>query len=331
MKNIIKKLLLTISPLYRKIDSIQNSLENIYKYIVNQNEYNENIQNKLEKVENCLINHTDQINKYIQREYIYNDIFKTKKILKERNIKGKQVDFESILEFHYSKLINIGDNVFDIGAHAGRHLNIFKKLVGKQGKVFAFEPLPDQYNVLIEIFKDDNIIIKNMALSNIHREMDFFSCENYPEESGLNKRTIFNNKDAYGKTIKVEVDILNNYIDKIDNLKFIKIDTEGAEISILQGGDKLINKFRPFISVEYGYAGYSAYNYNRNSLYELCEKYNYFITDLFGNIIPNIEIWNNICDSVYWDYFLIPKEKLEEFWLCIHDFNMNFNLFSFPD
>ena len=29
--------------------------------------------------------------------------------------------------------------------------------------------------------------------------------------------------------------------------------------------------------------------------------------------------WEECCDSVYWDYFLVPREKLAKFLFCLHN------------
>lgn len=59
-----------------------------------------------------------------------------------------RLDYEALIERHYRRLIRTGDIVFDVGAHTGRHLQHFVQLVGRNGEVLAFEPLPTAYGVL---------------------------------------------------------------------------------------------------------------------------------------------------------------------------------------
>lgn len=244
------------------------------------------------------------------------DALTTQKVIERLKIR---MDYETVLENGYSKLIHQGDTVIDIGAHIGRHLEVFNNLVGSQGNLVAFEPLPKQFDYLLKKFTRNNVNLFNIALSNFSGEENFCKVVNYPEESGLKQR-IYNNKDAVVKHINVQVRQLDDFKDKFDRVDYIKIDAEGAEYAILQGGNSTIEKFRPIISTEYGYPSYSVYGVQKRSLYYFCELNNYMITDIFGNLIPTLNMWDKLCDSVYWDYFLVPNEKITEFLLALHKF-----------
>ena len=230
---------------------------------------------------------------------------------------GAPPDYEQILEQSYTKLINTGDTVIDIGAHIGRHSKVFCKLIGLSETLLAFEPLPEQFGILERELSASNVTIINKALSDQTGTMCFYQVENYPEESGLKKRK-YNAKDAITRQIQVGVDTLDHYIDKISNINYIKLDAEGAELSILKGAVECLERFRPIISIEYGEPSYSAYGLTADSLYAFASEQKYYITDLCGNVVLDINMWREICDSVYWDYFLVPQEKIKDFWLKIH-------------
>ena len=51
------------------------------------------------------------------------------------------------------RIVRNGDIVVDIGAHIGYYTLIFARLVGPKGKVFAFEPEPNNFNLLIKNIK----------------------------------------------------------------------------------------------------------------------------------------------------------------------------------
>jgi FkbM family methyltransferase len=67
------------------------------------------------------------------------------------------------------KIIKKGDTVIDVGANIGYYTLLFSKLVGKEGKIYAYEPLPENFKLLkknIFINKYKNIVLINRALSN---------------------------------------------------------------------------------------------------------------------------------------------------------------------
>lgn len=254
-----------------------------------------------------------------EQENAYKDVFSAKISLeKELKRSNGKIDYESLLEKTYSKIIHSGNTVIDIGAHIGRHSEVFIQLVGENGTICCFEPLPKQYKILRKKFGAlKNVELINCALSNQQGKTTFYVVENYPEESGLKKRH-YNNLDAKVENIEVNLKMLDEYTEKFSRVDYIKLDAEGAEINILNGGKKLIEKHRPIISVEYGAPSYSVYGLTKKSLWDVAQECNYFLTDIFGNVMFTLDVWEELCDSIYWDYFLVPKEKIKEFMLNIH-------------
>lgn len=245
------------------------------------------------------------------------DVFTTLKLLRENIQQNNPPNYEDYLERIYSKIIDRGDGVVDIGCHAGRHLVHFLDLIAPSGKALAFEPLPHLAEALKQMFPQENVTIINKALSNVTGEAPFFNVENYQEESGLRKR-IYNRADASPQQIIVQVDVLDHYIDLFDVVKFIKIDTEGAEVDILHGAKAFIHQYRPFISIEYGFPSYSVFGHTKQTLWDFAGQENYHITDIFGNVMISRDVWEVACDSIYWDYILVPAEKLSWFFDRIH-------------
>ena len=74
-------------------------------------------------------------------------------------------------------------------------------------------------------------------------------------------------------------------------------------------------KLRISRGVEYGSPTYSSYGYKARSLFDFAETAGYWISDLFGNVIVELAAWEAVCDRSYWDFFLIPREKREQ-WEC---------------
>jgi FkbM family methyltransferase len=222
-------------------------------------------------------------------------------------------DFETILAMHFSRWIRPGDWVIDVGANVGVHLERFVSLAGSTGRVFAFEPLPDHYADLRQRFSAANVVVENFALSHMEGTSSFTHAEGSPGESGLRTR-IFNNPDSARPTIiTAQTRKLDQYLPQFDRVNFIKIDIEGGEIDCLKGSLGTIAAHRPVISVEYGRPSYSVYGNTTFTLFDLVASIDYVLYDIFMNRLADRQDWGVACDSIYWDYFMVPVEKECEF------------------
>ena len=77
--------------------------------------------------------------------------------------------YEPFITAFVKDMIKEGDIVIDIGAHIGYYTLLFSKLVGKTGKVFAFEAHPDNFTLLkqnVETNGYTNVVVENKAVSN---------------------------------------------------------------------------------------------------------------------------------------------------------------------
>lgn len=221
-------------------------------------------------------------------------------------------DYEALLETRYLPWLESGNVVADIGAHRGRHLRRFIERVGPTGRVLGFEPLPFAFQHL-QAFVAPNVEIHNVALSDKPGTAEFVFNEGAPEESGLQER-IYNDPSLTRLTrIPCVIATLDQYALALDRLDFIKIDVEGGEIGCLNGGLRTLQKHRPLISVEYGYPSYSVYKHSKRTLFDLASGQGYVLYDLYLNPLRDLEDWELACDSVYWDFFMVPQELQQRF------------------
>lgn len=255
-------------------------------------------------------------------------------------------DYEKLLYLGYSRLIEPGQTVFDVGAHAGRHLDHFVALVGAHGRVFAFEPIPRFARHLASRYRDNAAVtVKCMALSARPGSAAFTIAEGALEQSGLKQRDYGRarvihlrgaanrlsaavarlangviaraglNRSPNGRNwivvrdIVVDVDTIDAQAAALERLDYIKIDVEGGEMDCLRGAQQAVARHRPFISVEYGRASYSAYGESALTLFEWSRQHRYLLSDLFGNIVEDDAEWLEVCDTSYWDFFMLPEER----------------------
>jgi FkbM family methyltransferase len=121
-----------------------------------------------------------------------------------------------------------------VGAHLGFYTRIFSDLVGKKGRVVAFEPCPEnlpvlQYNLSRRRYK--NVQIVNKAVSSHNGQATLFVAPGHSMHS-LNAGYT----EEQGR-INVETVSLDNFLAdlQIARVGFIKIDVEGAEPMVLAG------------------------------------------------------------------------------------------------
>ena len=125
---------------------------------------------------------------------------------------------------------------------------LLPKKVGKNGKVFAFEPEPTNYNSLvrnISLNNLQNVIPVKLGLSNSEKVIKLYRNE---RDEGMHSLAQIN-KHNYVKiqTITLDAFCTEYSISRVD---FLKIDIEGAEVKALQGMKNILGTLSPKILIE---------------------------------------------------------------------------------
>ncbi len=148
-------------------------------------------------------------------------------------------------------LINAGDWVLDVGANVGHYTKRLSELVGAQGRVIAFEPIPTTFALLsanTQLFSHPNVSLINAAVSD---KLDIAGMSMPILSTGLAnyyQAHISSNTDEALPVLTIPVDSL--CIEK--KIALIKIDAEGHEAFVISGMQKLIAAWRPILIVETG-------------------------------------------------------------------------------
>lgn len=220
--------------------------------------------------------------------YVYGNKILISKESIEYNIhtwQDKTVSDLFLVEKFYD-LIEENFSILDIGAQSGA-FTLLSKFFPKT-KWYSFEPDPTNYNLLVEnlsINHIDNVTPFNYGLSNKVGNDELMVCKSH---RGLN---------SYGKLIN-RFDVssedtlcINTPINTIDNLFFneridlIKIDTEGCEYNILQGGKEVIMKNKPKILLEYYESNLNQFGNSLSDLHQLIDELDYEVVEFFSGDI----------------------------------------------
>ena len=148
------------------------------------------------------------------------------------------------------KVLLKNSSAIDIGCHKGEILDEILRFA-PNGKHFAFEPLPHLFDFLKSKYEGKQIFLSPIALFDTKGVTDFNYVVSAPAYSGIRKRK-YDMPDVRIKQLTVDTDLLDNIIPENQRIDFIKIDVEGAEFNVLQGGIKTIQRNKPVIIFEFG-------------------------------------------------------------------------------
>jgi FkbM family methyltransferase len=166
---------------------------------------------------------------------------KGKKWIKGSSINGcwlgtYEFDKQILLE----KYVKLGMVVYDIGANAGFYTLLSAVLVGSTGKVFAFEPVPQNIFYIkkhLVLNKITNAVVVEKAVSDKISKLKFDLSSN-PSMGHLSEEG----------NILVETISLDEFAKEGNPLPdLIKIDIEGDEFDALKGAKEILKTKKPII------------------------------------------------------------------------------------
>ncbi len=134
--------------------------------------------------------------------------------------------------------------VVDAGAHIG-YISLFAaRLVGTQGRVYAFEPAPENYDLLtrnIRLNGYANIVAVPKAVSDREGQATFYLHDDSVAHS-LHAETFAKSSG----TITVEMTSLDRFLEREGwpPIHLVKLDVEGTEAAALRGMRELLRRNR---------------------------------------------------------------------------------------
>jgi FkbM family methyltransferase len=161
-------------------------------------------------------------------------------------IYGEYGEFESAF---LQNLVKEGDNVIEVGSNIGAHTISLAKAVGKQGRIFAFEPQRACYALLqaqIALNHLGNVHAFNEGVGRVRGQLwtpliDYAKLGNFGG--------VAMSKEKTSGAEAVDVVTLDEKLGDT-SCALLKIDVEGMEEEVIRGGVNLIKEQRPLLYVE---------------------------------------------------------------------------------
>lgn len=207
-------------------------------------------------------------------------------------------------EFVLRQYLKPGDVVFDVGASRG-----FWSLIALQIEpsihLHSFEPLP----VIFETLKSNIRLpskVYQLALSDRIGTGSFYALDGEESEgSGLFFRPYLRGKY---RVIQIDLDTIDHIceVNSISKIDYLKIDTEGGELKVLQGARDLLFSHR-ISALQFEYGGtYPDAQITLKEVMEFLTQAGYVIFRLSPYGIVHIARWEDSLENYrYANYFAI--------------------------
>jgi len=174
----------------------------------------------------------------------------------------------------FNKYINKDSVVIEVGSYFGDHTVYLSKIAHS---VYAYEGFKrNYYHLITNIFLNNcfNVYPLNYVIGNGETVREARDVDEWGPDWSYN---------AAGARFVAGTDITTYLLDDLyfTKVDFIKIDTEGMDLNVMLGGEKLILKNRPIIVFEYNepisvpFKEYENYLNYINYSYEKIGWYNY--------------------------------------------------------
>jgi len=166
--------------------------------------------------------------------------------------------FSAAMVDDYREILAEGDFCIDIGAHTGDSTIPMAMAVGNAGCVLALEPNPYVYHVLEKNARANSHIINvKTRMAAVSTKEGFLEFE-YSDSGFCNGgRHEGISAMKHGHAFKLEVfcvdiekELREDYDEWMPRLKFIKVDTEGFDLYVLQSMLNVIKTWRPIVKAE---------------------------------------------------------------------------------
>ena len=204
-----------------------------------------------------------------------------------------------------------GDIFLDIGANAGL-FSICATQTIRSGHIYSFEPLPSTFGELrenIALNQAERLVTPVMAALSDHAGEGLIT-------TGFHGCNYLIGPDSALPATRIALDTLDGFVarEKIDHIDFIKIDVEGWELPVAQGGLETLRRLRPMLLVELMEYPTDFHDRAKPDYRELLKLmaglgYQHHVVDDHGQVVPGTSYLPSPTARSYHNYLFYDPAK----------------------
>lgn len=215
--------------------------------------------------------------------------------------------------FVIKPLLNISDNIIEIGSNFGAYTVKMAKLIKKGGgKLYSFEASPFVFKYLahtIETNGIENVQLNNKAVFNKIGKMHFNQLQDGQNVGG--SHLIFDKARTDGTA--VDVATLDSMFTKQNDISFMKIDAEGSECGIFMGAKNILQNDHLTIVMEWAKGMQESSGVDvKKCAYDLEQVYGFKMYKITGATLKKIDAQYLLTEPGLYDVVLT---KHSTFWI----------------
>ena len=165
--------------------------------------------------------------------------------------------------------------ILDVGANVG-HWSTQARRFWPSAAIHAFEPARETYERLVEARHEHRATCVQAACGAVSGTATLYAVRGFPGLSSLYERNLEAHELSMQPDEIATVTTVDEYCleQEIDGIDYLKIDTEGHELAVLQGATRMIEQGRiAFIQFEFGGANLDSRTYLRDFVDLLTPRY----------------------------------------------------------
>jgi len=158
---------------------------------------------------------------------------------------------DALLECLASHL-EMGHVFYDVGAHIGFVALVGARLVGTEGRVFAFEADPGNSSRVLEHARMNAFPQIDVIESAVWSKCTTLPFRRAGDASSRNTGAVMKSPDSHaiGQIISIPAVTLDRFAEQHRAPNVIKVDVEGAESEVLKGAQKIFRDSKPVLICE---------------------------------------------------------------------------------